>query len=276
MSIGGPEAPPAGPIDDGGEAPDPAALPSPAPSTATPVPAVGGEEPPEPELKGEARLDRKFELYEALVLALAAVLTAWAAFQSTKWGGDQADQYSKASADRTESSRLSVEAGQLRAIDVTTFTSWISALGAERRAGEPTGIQPDGTYVPVPNSESGFLYARFRTEFKAAIVAWLAQSPLTNPNAAATPFSLPEYRLASADQAAALETEADAAADRARRANDIGDQYVLMTILFALVLLFVSISSKMDTMRARVLLFSTGCFILLVATAVTLTYPISF
>ena len=29
------------------------------------------------------RLDRRFELLEAIVLAMAAVLTAWAAFQAT-------------------------------------------------------------------------------------------------------------------------------------------------------------------------------------------------
>jgi hypothetical protein len=76
------------------------------------------------------RLDRRFELLEAIVIAIAAVLTAWAAFQATKWSGVQADDYSRASAARTDSSRASTRAGQLSGIDVNSFTSWIAALTA--------------------------------------------------------------------------------------------------------------------------------------------------
>jgi hypothetical protein len=37
------------------------------------------------------RLHGRLEIVAALLLALAAVTTAWAAFQSTKWSGIQAD-----------------------------------------------------------------------------------------------------------------------------------------------------------------------------------------
>jgi hypothetical protein len=36
-----------------------------------------------PDVSDGGRLDRRFELLEAIVLAIAAVLTAWAAFQAT-------------------------------------------------------------------------------------------------------------------------------------------------------------------------------------------------
>ena len=36
-----------------------------------------------------ARLDRRFELLEAILLAVATVLTAWSAFQATKWGASR-------------------------------------------------------------------------------------------------------------------------------------------------------------------------------------------
>ena len=56
------------------------------------------------------RLDRRFELMEAIVVAIAALLTAWAAFQATKWSGVQADDYSRAGAARTESTKASTRA----------------------------------------------------------------------------------------------------------------------------------------------------------------------
>ena len=222
------------------------------------------------------RLDRRFELLEAIVLAIAAVFTAWAAFQATKWSGVQADNYSRAGAARTESSRASTRAGQLTTIDVNTFTSWVAALAADQRAGQETGLSPDGTYTPRQGTESGFLYARFRPEFRTAVDAWLATAPTTNPKAAPTPFTLPDYQVADAQRAAELEQQADAFAAEARQANQRGDNYVLMTIVFASVLVLLGIGSKMDTFRARALLFCTASVALVVGVIVMLTFPVEF
>jgi hypothetical protein len=114
-------------------------------------------DPPDGSLAG--RLDRRFELFEAIVLAIAAVLTAWAAFQATKWSGVQADDYSRAAAARTESTRASTQVGQLTAVDADTFTSWVAALAAEQSNGQDSGLSPDGSYMPRPGTESAFLYA---------------------------------------------------------------------------------------------------------------------
>jgi hypothetical protein len=234
--------------------------------------AAGNAEPlPESVAAG---LDRRFELLEAVLLAIAAVLTAWAGFQSTKWSGVQADSYSRAGAARTESVRASTTAGQLTAIDVDTFTSWVSALCAEERAGEETGLAPDGTYTPSDDTASGFLYARFRPEFRAAADAWLATRPLANPGAAPSPFTLPEYQVAEAQRAADLEQQAEDLSAKARQANQRGDNYVLMTIMFALVLVVTGIGSKMDTFRARVFLLAVSMVALVVVAVVVFTFPV--
>jgi hypothetical protein len=220
------------------------------------------------------RLDHGFELFEAIVLAIAALLTAWAAFQATKWSGVQADGYSRAGAARTQSAQATTRAGQLNVIDVNTFTAWIAALGAEQRAGQDSGLGAGGQYTPQPGTESGFIYARFRPEFRTAVDAWIASEPLSNPDAAPSPFSVPGYKVAELDRAAELEQRADTYAADARDANQRGDNYVLMTILFASVLVLLGIGSKMDTFRARAFLFATAGLILLVAAGVLLTFPV--
>jgi hypothetical protein len=220
------------------------------------------------------RLDRRFELLEAIVLAVAAVLTAWAAFQATKWSGEQADRYSRAGAARTESAKASTRGGQLTVIDVNTFTSWIGALGAEERAGQDSGLADDGTYTPQEGTESAFIYDRFRTEFRTAVDAWLDTDPMSNPDAAPTPFSLPEYSIADLQRAADLEEQAEAFAEEARDANQRGDNYVLLTILFASVLVLLGIGSKMDTLKARAFLFGVASLTLLGAAIVMFTFPV--
>jgi hypothetical protein len=71
----------------------------------------------------------------------------------------------------------------------------------------------------------------------------------------------------------AAEEAAEDATDQARSANDRSDDYLLMTILFATVLFFAGISSKMDTLKARVLLLSVGGVIMAVSAVIVLSLP---
>jgi hypothetical protein len=217
------------------------------------------------------RLDRKFELIEAILLSIAAVLAAWTGFQATKWGGVQANSYSQASASRVESSRQSTLAGQQTTIDVISFTQWLQAVQAEGVLAQPAGSSRP--YVPDPNVLSGFLYERFRPEFKVAVDAWIATRPRLNANAPPTPFVMPEYQVAASKDAARLEQQAEDQAASARRANQRSDNYVLMTIMFATVLFFAGISSKMDTFKARVFLLGAATTLLLIAVIIVASFP---
>lgn len=194
-------------------------------------------------------LDR-VELIATTVLALAAIATAWSAFQSAKWSGEQAILFSEASAARTESARASTTSGQLVQIDVGMFVDWLAAVDADSRSGaiEVTAGRP---YVADPDTLSGFLYSRFREEFVPAMEAWLATNPLVDPQAPMSPFEMEQYRLESASQADALLSEAEDKATAARRANQNSDNYVLTGVLFALVLFFAGVSSKLKLRRNR-------------------------
>jgi hypothetical protein len=217
------------------------------------------------------RLDRKFELTEAILLSIAAVLAAWTGFQAAKWSGVQANSYSAAGASRVEAVRAATHAGQESLADVVAFTQWLAA-------GEEEGLLDEETvegqsYVPDPDLLSGFLYERFRPEFKVAADAWVATEPRRNPDAPPTPFVMPEYQVSSLAEAHRLEQEADARAAEAREANQRSDNYVLTTIMFATVLFFAGISSKMDTARARGFLLGTGISVLVITAAVVLSFP---
>ena len=216
------------------------------------------------------RLDKRFELFEAVLLSIAAVLAAWAGFQSSQWSGQQDDAYNRASEARVEASQASDRSGQEQVADLVTFTEWLAA--AEREGLFDSGVQT-GDYEPDPELLSGFLYQRFRPEFEVAVDAWVATSPGTDPEAPPSPFAMDEYVLQSDLDEQGFEAEAERATDEARIANDRSDDYVLMTILFATVLFFAGISSKMDTLRARVLLLSVGAVILVVSGVIVLTLP---
>jgi hypothetical protein len=218
------------------------------------------------------RLDRKFELTEAILLSIAAVLAAWTGFQAAKWSGVQANSYSMAGASRVEATRSSTLAGQQTLADIVTFNDWLAASEREGLLDEPP--VPGEIYEPDPELLSGFIYLRFRPEFEVAVDAWVATQPRLDPDAPSTPFEMPEYQLEAQAEADRLERQAEAFSSEAREANQRSDNYVLMTIMFATVLFFAGISSKMDTARARILLLGAGITLLVVSIGIVASFPI--
>jgi hypothetical protein len=206
---------------------------------------------------GGGRLHR-LELLSTILLAVAAVMTAWATYQSNQWRGETAIKYSKATAARIQSSEASTRAGQLTQVDIATFIQWIDA------------------YVAGDQKLAAFYRRRFREEFRPAFAAWLATSPRTNPKAPLSPFAMPQYRVAEAEHATALDASAGVWADAAGEANQRSDNYVLAVVLFASSLFFAGISTKLRSLRQRTVLLGLGWAIFLGTAVWVAVSPVSF
>ena len=109
----------------------------------------------------------------------------------------------------------------------------------------------------------------------AVATAWIATEPLKNSGAPLTPFAMPQYRLEANVQAERLETAAAAAAAEANRDIQRANEYVLGVVLFSVALFFAGISSRLGVPRARAVILSVGCAVLLGTIAWMATFPIS-
>jgi len=225
---------------------------------------------------GPSKLDRRFEIWEAVLLAIATVLTAWSAFQATKWSGVQADNYSRAAASRAEAVKAEDDGDTIENIDTELFLQWLQAHNDERQSDPDQASASAGAYRPDPGSLSGFLYERFRDDFKVAFDAWMQQQPFERAEAARTPFELPEYQIAEWEAADRFEAAADEYAQDARQANQNGDNYVLVAVVFASVMLFAGIGSKLDTVPARVILFTSAVVVLIAGSFALVLMPRTF
>ena len=221
----------------------------------------------------ESKFNARLESIASIVLAVAVVLTAWAAFEAAKWGGEQSIQVSIAGATRTESTRADTRGGQLAQIDVAMYTDFAGAYFEDLASGK---IEPyDGAaFVPTTGTFSGFLYNRFRDEFRPAMDAWLATDPGNNPDAPATPFVMPEYTVAEFEAADALAVTADQAAVDARAANQNGDNYVLTAVLFAAVLFFSGVASKLENRWNRLTVNLIGIIGVVIGAVILISLPI--
>jgi len=196
------------------------------------------------------------ETIATILLAVAAVATAWTTYQSAQWRGQQASHTAKSTAARVDSSTAFTRAGQLTQIDIATFTQWVNATVAG-------------------NTElADFYRERFRAEFTAAFDAWLATKPLTNPDAPKTPFEMSDYVVAENSKADALNAEATKQSALAASSLKRADNYMLAVVLFAASLFFAGISTKLRSLRHREALLALGVIIWL-GTAIWLaTLPI--
>jgi hypothetical protein len=192
---------------------------------------------------------RRIELVSTVLLALATVATAWAAYQSRQWTGEQSQGYSHATATRIAVNRFAALASRQVQIDVATFIQWVDAHEEHR------------------DELARFYRTRFRDEFKPAFAAWLAARPFEDSNAPPTPFAMVRYRLRASTEADRLEETAAAASERAKEANQRADNYMLAVVLFASSLFFAGISSKVATPRARTAVLGLGC-VLFIGTAI--------
>ena len=83
-----------------------------------------------------------------------------------------------------------------------------------------------------------------------------------------------EYVLADAVLADELAAQADEKAELAREANQNGDNYVLTMVLFASVLFFAGVSSKLVRRRNRVLALGFGVLMLASGMVILASLPI--
>ncbi|HSJ71936.1 MAG TPA: hypothetical protein VLA29_09865 [Acidimicrobiia bacterium] len=211
------------------------------------------------------------DVLATLVMAIAAVLTAWSAFQSDQWGDQMAFSLAQASAARTEATREFTRAGQVTEVDLASFFAWLEATQLDISEGR---IELDASYEPDPSTLSGFLYLRFRPEFRIASDAWVETRPFVNPDAPPTPFAMPEYSVAEEAEATRLQALADSKYDEAQAADANDDKYVLSTIVFAAVFLFAGLSTKMRSRLGQNLMLGMGIVILLGVGIYIFTIPI--
>jgi hypothetical protein len=205
----------------------------------------------------DTRFEHRLEIAATVLLALAAVATAWSSYQSSRWHGQQAKAQSGSIAARVESTRAASVANRQIQVDVAIFTQWIDA------------------YAHDETELEAFYRKRFRDEFKPAFDAWVATKPRTNPDAPLSPFAMPQYKLAANAQAEQLEAKAAGLSKDVAVYIQRADDYVLAVVLFAASLFFAGISTRLHSRDARVGLLGLG-WIMFLGTAIWLaTFPIS-
>jgi hypothetical protein len=182
--------------------------------------------------------NRRLETVASIMLAAAGVASAWATYQSSLWGGIQASSYATGSARVTEAARLELQAGQKAGMDTALYMAWLSAAAADDR------------------ELMTFYERRFAPGFRKVFAEWRAQYPedLRGQVRQGPAVPLPRAEHPEALEASRLREDASNLFSKADKANATGDRYVASTVILALILFLLGISTVARSERQRRLL----------------------
>jgi hypothetical protein len=197
------------------------------------------------------------EIVATVILAVAAVATAWSSYQATRWNGETTKASGRVNALRIEAARAQGLAQGQTQVDIAMFFQWVNASAVEN------------------DDLANFYVERFRPEFAPAFETWLATDPLTDAAAPPTPFALEEYELQATRDADRLDDEAEVTAATVRRNVQRAGNYVLAVVLFAVSLFFAGISTKLQGVGPRKVLVAVGGAVFVGAAAWIATFPVS-
>lgn len=201
--------------------------------------------------------EHRLDIAATLLLAAAAIATAWATYQSSVWRGNQAAAQSASIAARVESTREAAVANRQIQVDVAIFTQWVDA------------------FARGDAELADFYRSRFRDEFEPAFDAWVATRPRQNSDAPPSPFAMPQYRLAATAEADKLEQQAAEHGREVQRDIERADDYMVAVVLFAITLFFAALSTKLKSRDMRIALLGLGYVLFLGTTVWLATQPVS-
>jgi hypothetical protein len=196
--------------------------------------------PPKPEDPWERR-QRVLETTTTVILALAAVATAWATLQVSQWTSAENDAVSASSVARSKSIEATSQAARTEQLDTTIWLQWLAAV----RAGD--------------TDQANFLRDRFRPGLLRAHKIWVAKAVLAPDGKLisappGTPFTERQYVVPEADRADTLTAEAEHQLAVSQHAASMSTKYVVVALLLALVLFFAGIATKFRNPRLQAML----------------------
>lgn len=210
----------------------------------------------------EAPEDRRsyfVDIAIALLLGIAAIATAWAAYQSSLFGGDELEAFNRATVKTSEAALASDQASQ----------AWTE--------GDQAYIQDQQLffeYVKAAQTENLDLALYLRESLMSPELVSAIEWWEDTPDDVTTPFTdeNPNYTNVAWDNAAALDEDAQALLDEASLANeeanekgDTGDKYDFATVLLAASLFMLGIGGVFRELMLKIALGSMGTIFLIVA-----------
>ncbi|HVX96449.1 MAG TPA: hypothetical protein VHK47_16160 [Polyangia bacterium] len=179
------------------------------------------------------------EVISSVLLALAAVASAWCAYQSALWNGEQLERLGEASNSQFESTSKLAIVNRNFTIDVVMFMNYVIA-----------DVHGDAKVAQ-------FLRSNVRPELAPALEAWLQDVAAGKPDPP-NPFLRPQYHPLGNDDAARLAGDAAAKLAAGRAAIVNSALFMLHTVMISMALFFLGETNIVHRLPAKLSMLILG------------------
>lgn len=185
------------------------------------------------------------QVVAAILLGIAATLTAVAAYQAAVKGGEALQGYTQSTRLLSDANGFYAQGNQTFALDNQLFVEYAAAAQ-----------EGNAEFVD-------YLTTLMRPDLLAAVDWWEQTEDAVTPfdETADNPYAIEDF-----DEAEALEDEASAAFTDGAAADDVGDKFELATVLLALTLFFGGIATLFTKRSATLALLATSAVALTAGT----------
>lgn len=212
------------------------------------------------------KFSRVFEMIVAILLGITAVLTAWAAWQGALYGSTQDKKYTMGNATLADGNARWNEASQKLAQDMNTWNQ-ISALQVDLAYAEYYG---DSDTAEAAQYKIDMVMYSVSDELTAAIVWANTQEQY------ATPFEMEGFTDSYYADALSVMDQGYAEIEEGNVANRWGDQQGLVTVVLAVVLFMLGISSTFKNSRTKMVVAGVSIAALIFGLVIMLEVPFTW
>ena len=208
----------------------------------------------------DGSVHREIDVAMAVVMAAAAVLTAYATYQGGQWDGQAAAARSQSAILRSDAVRASADAVTQTVVDAQLWMQW-----------EQDSLAGDEDHAEA-------VRGRFSPTLEASHQLWLGNMPVDedgNPVFVpkGSPLTLEAYVPPAQARAEQLASRAEDSLAVADRASDVSGRYVMQAVLLAMVLFFGSAAGKFTEPRLLLAMAVLAVVLLVVAAARIVSLP---
>jgi hypothetical protein len=234
---------------------------------------------------------QKLELAAAILLGLAAIATAFASFESSLYDGKSTENYSRSNKFSTEAaaerSRAVVEMAKDNTIDVEAMRLIMEGDDAGNPTAEARNYQIATYLYTTQMSEAGYKALGLPPEARKAEEA-NSETPEAEEKHEALQEELLEkamekdlvsdenYRKEMLAKSQAQFDDAEKTFKEGEQANEAGDKFQLVAVLYAISLFFGGIVQVFHNDRMRWAILGIGALLFVGATGYMLTLPLIF
>ena len=237
--------------------------------------------------KSPAKSFEGFDLLTAIVLGFAAIATAFASFQSSLYDGKSAEAYSLANKQATqassEQSRAIVEMTKDNSIDVQAMRLTLEGDDAKEETDSARNFYIATYLYTTQMSEAGYkalgLPPEARTSYNDDIPddkADALQGKLLMTAMEKDLASDDNYRTSMLAKSQQLFAEAEKTFKEGQNANETGDKFQLVAVIYAISLFFGGITQVFQSNKLRWIIMFVGIALMGVATVYLFQIPWTF